>query len=135
MLLMEILRNSPVTAAQIQQWIDKDPLHSRVRTRLLHGWINGEEDEMTPCNNQSKELSMQDGCVLLWSSPVVVPERGRKQVLQQLHEGHPGISRMKGIARSITWWPNIHKEVDAMVRDCSLCQQQQKSPVPAPLHS
>ena len=45
---------------------------------------------------------MQDGCVL-WRRSVVVPKVGRKKVLDELHEGHPGVSRMKGLAREVVW--------------------------------
>ena len=37
-LLMEYLQDSPTTAAQITLWTDRDPLLSRVRKMLLHGW-------------------------------------------------------------------------------------------------
>ena len=49
-LLMETLRTSPVTAQQIRQWTDKDPLLSRVQTLVLQGWRDGEEEEMRPFN-------------------------------------------------------------------------------------
>ena len=47
-----------------------------------------------------------NGCVL-WGSRVVVPPQGRKVVLQDLHETHPGASRMKSLARSYIWWPKM----------------------------
>ena len=63
-LLMETLQTSPVTAQQIRQWMDKDPLLSRVRTLVLQGWRDGEVEEMRPFNRRSEEQSVQDGCVL-----------------------------------------------------------------------
>ena len=33
----------------------------------------------------------------------VVPPRGRKGVLQELHKGHPGMTKMKGLARMYVW--------------------------------
>ena len=133
-LLMDTLQASPVTAQHIRKWTDRDPLLSRVRTLVLHGWKNGEVEEMKPFNKRCRELSVEDGC-LLWGTRVVVPERGRSRVLEQLHEGHPGVSRMKGIARSITWWPGIDKDIERQVQNCTQCQQNQKSPAPSPLHS
>ena len=132
-LLMETLQASPVTAHHIRWWTDKDPLLSRVRTLVLQGWKNGEEEEIKAFNKRSSELSVQDGCVL-WGNRVVVPKKGRDRVLQQLHDGHPGVSRMKGIARSITWWPGIDKEIENRVQNCTQCQQNQKAPAPSPLH-
>ncbi len=41
---------------------------------------------------------------------------------------------MKGLARSYLWWPNLDADIETRVRDCTICQEQQKSPVRAPLH-
>ena len=60
-----------------------------------------------------------------------MPPKGRKQLL---HEGHPGISRMKGIARSVVWWAGLSQNIEEVVKDCTQCQQHQKAPAPAPLH-
>ena len=45
------------------------------------------------------EISVVDGCLLL-GSRVIIPKEGRELVLKQLHISHPGICRMKGLARS-----------------------------------
>ena len=132
-LLMETLQTSPVTAQQIRQW--KDRLLSRIRNLVLQGCRDGEEEEMRPFNRRSEELSVQDGCVL-WGSRVIIPKKGQQgaRVLELLHDGHPGISRMKGIVRSIVWWPVLTNEIEEMVWNCSQCQQHQKAPPQSPLH-
>ena len=56
----------------------------------------------------------------------VIPKAGREQVLDQLHESHPGIVRMKSIARSILWLPGIDNEIKK-VRSCQQCQYNQTS--------
>ena len=132
-LLMETLQASPITAQDISKWTDKDPLFSKVRTLVLQGWRNGDEEEMKPFNRRCGELSIQDGCIL-WGNRVVVPHKGQQEVLQLLHDGHPGISHMKGIARGIVWWPGFNKDIEETVKDCSQCQQHQKTPAPSPLH-
>ena len=123
-----------MTAHQVRQWTTRDPVLSKVRTWVLQGWVDGEGEEIVPFNRRSKELSVQDGCIL-WGNRVVIPERGRHQVLQQLHDGQPGVTRMKSIARSLTWWPGIDKDIEQTVHNCQPCQQNQKAPAQAPLHS
>ncbi|XP_022777921.1 uncharacterized protein K02A2.6-like [Stylophora pistillata] len=92
-------------------------------------------------NNQVKnftlrkdELTLQDGC-LLWGSRVIIPPKYRTQLLEQLHEGHPGIVRMKALARSYIWWPGMDKEVEQTAKGCTGCQLTQKNPKTAPLHT
>ena len=53
---------------------------------------------MQPFQSRATELSVQDGCILR-GSRVVVPKQGRQAVATLLHEGHPGITRMKRLAR------------------------------------
>ena len=50
------------------------------------------------CLERKLELSVYQGCIL-WGSRVVIPEDYREHVLYQLHEGHPGVARMKNLAR------------------------------------
>lgn len=49
---------------------------------------------------------MLDGC-LLWGSRVIVPPPGQAQVMEELHDAHPGVSRMKSLARLFGWWPGM----------------------------
>ena len=132
-LLLENLQTSPVRAHQIKQWTDKDPVLSKVCKLILQGWPNHVEEELRSYFRRKLELSIQDGCIM-WGSCVVVPPPGRGKLIDLLHEGHPGTSRMKSLARSYVWWPNIDEEVEAMVKQCNQCQIHHSSPAPAPSH-
>eukprot|EP00731_Ephydatia_muelleri_P037838 Em0575g5a len=114
-LMMESLSNadSVVTATTIRSWTDKDPVLSLVRRMVLHGWQPQASDEFRPYEQRKLELSVQNGCVL-WGSRVVVPPQGRQHVLEMLHEGHPGISRMKSLARGIVWWPKLDADQETL---------------------
>jgi hypothetical protein len=59
---------------------------------------------------------------------VVIPSVLREKVLKELHEVHPGVSRMKALARSYVWWPNMDLEIEYLVKDCETCQQNQRCP-------
>ena len=65
------------------------------------------------------KLSAYEGCVL-WGNRVVVPPQGQESVLRELHEGHPGITRMKSLARMYVWWPNIGADIEQSVRLCAV---------------
>ena len=67
---------------------------------------------------------------MLWGHRVVIPPQGWSQVLQELHESHPGISRMKSLARSFVWWPGMD---DDILQGCVECQGNQKLPAKSPL--
>ena len=65
---------------------------------------------------------------------VVFPAQRRTKLLQELHIGHPGICRIKGLARTVIWWPNIDSEIEEMVKGCSECQLKRAAPPVAPLN-
>ena len=133
--LMEYLDSSPTTSSQIRVWTDRDPTLSKVKTWILTGWPDTppDDEELRPYYNRKSELSTEEGCIL-WGARVVVPVKGRERVIGMLHQAHPGISRMKSLARSYVWWPGIDRDMEACVKSCDPCQQNQKSPQVTPLH-
>ena len=52
----------------------------------------------------------------------MIPSRYRQEVLSELHLNHPGMVRMKSLARLHVWWPNLDSDIEQTVRDCSDCQ-------------
>jgi transposase InsO family protein len=132
-LLAEHLDESPVTAADIRTWTSRDPKLSRVLQYVQCGWPNNGDSELEPYSSRRLELSSYEGC-LMWGTRVVIPPPGRVAVLQELHEGHPGISKMKALARMYVWWPGMNADIEKSVRRCGECQQVQSSPPLAPLN-
>lgn len=123
-----------VWASELSKWTRKDPVLSRVWQFVQHGWPPQHSDPVfQPYAARQTELSVQDGCVL-WGSRVVVPPPGRGALLRQLHHGHPGITRMKALARSYFWWPKLDMDIEALVKGCNTCQEHRNLPAPAPLH-
>ena len=41
---------------------------------------------------------------------------------------------MKGRARMVLWWPNVDKEIENLVSNCTACQSSWSLPPVAPLH-
>ena len=78
---------------------------------LLKGWRDLGRKEFQPYHQRREEMSIQDGCVLV-GSRVIIPSVGRSNVMDELHEGHPGISRIKGLAeRAVQTFKTAMKKV------------------------
>lgn len=100
---MEALERSPVTPERVRTFTAKDPVLSRVRHFVSHGWPDTQkvkqDDALKPYATRKDELSVHEG-VLLWGARVVVPRKCRDQMLDELHDAHPGIVAMKAKVRT-----------------------------------
>lgn len=133
-LLLNHLSSMSISAANIKEWTSKDPVLSCVRRFLMTGWPDDKlGDEFRPYASRKSELSVLDGC-LLWASRIIVPPQGRQLVLEELHDTHPGVSKMKALARAYVWWPGMDAQISEMVKTCSVCQESRPTPAAAPLH-
>ena len=132
-LLAEHLDDSPVTATDIRSWTQQDKKLSQVLQYVQLGWPSDGDPDLEPYSSRRLELSSFEGCIM-WGTRIVIPPPGRQAVLQELHEGHPGISRMRALARMYVWWPGINSDIEKSVRLCQPCQDVQSSPPPAPLN-
>lgn len=92
-----------------------------------------DKQDYQPFYQRKDELNMEGGCVL-WGNRVVIPSNGRKQALDLLREAHPGIVRMKSLARGYMWWPGMDKDIELCVKECTVCQSSRKMPPVVPLH-
>ena len=118
---MEKLEDSPVTAKHIKAWSRVDPVISQVLEFVHTGWPSETNDvNLKPYWKRKTELSSCDGC-LIWGNRVVIPEVGRAEVLQELHDSHPGETRMKRLARMFVWWPEMDQEIVNVVKSCVTC--------------
>lgn len=74
-----------------------------------------------------KSLPTENGC-LYYRDRLVIPQDLRQQVLSTLHQNHDGIVRMKMLARSVVWWPNIDESIQSLNNNCFACQSTQRVP-------
>ena len=131
-LLMDHLEDSPVTACHIVVWTRRDPVLSQILNYVERVWPNKCDKSLSTYGSKRNELSVHQGC-LMWGSRVIIPPKGRDTVLQELHEGHPGMTKMKSLVRMYVWWPNLEKDIERSVQLCRHCQEQQSTPPVAPL--
>ena len=126
------LDSLPVTAAMVRKQTRKDCELVKVYDYALRGWPTSVSQPLQPYYNRRTELSLCQGC-LIWGTRVVIPTSLRKPLLQELHTGHLGIVRMKGIARSFIWWPGIDKDIESTAAMCNECLCDRRMP-PSSVH-
>ena len=126
----------PIQACDIQKATMQDPVISQVYSYTLNGWpalSKALPDKIKPFFNKRFELTVNNKC-LLWGLRVVVPEKFHSDVLHLLHNGHPGMTKMKSLARLHVWWPGIDEKIETFVKTCTPCSQNARDPIKVPLH-
>ena len=123
----------PVTVERLQTATRQDPLLSKLLMYVREGWPTEVPEECRPYLNRKHELSAEGEC-LLWGIRVVVPSKLRARLVEELHRDHPGVTRMKAVARNYLWWPGLDKELEECARSCLSCQAVKSAPAVAPLH-
>ncbi|XP_049514382.1 uncharacterized protein K02A2.6-like [Dermacentor silvarum] len=118
-----------LSAAVVESATDQDPVLAPLRVALWSGEHLPPGQEWRPFANQMEEFSVMEGCVLR-GSRVVVPVSLRAAVLDLLHESHPGVEKMKLVARSHVWWPGIDEDIAMKVGRCKVCQVYRNAPKP-----
>ncbi|XP_015778003.1 PREDICTED: uncharacterized protein K02A2.6-like [Acropora digitifera] len=122
----------PVTSEAVARETRRDPVLVRVHESIVKGWSTRVDGDK-PFYERRNELTVHQGCIL-WGMRVVIPNKLQDRVLKELHDGHMGVVKMKALARSYVWWPNINAQLEELAKACSGCQQNQNMPTKVPLH-
>ncbi|XP_044171405.1 uncharacterized protein K02A2.6-like [Acropora millepora] len=117
------IKRTPITASRIREATRGDPVLSCVLHFVLYDWPAEENtlEELRYYRAKREEFTVEDGC-LLRGTRVVIPSKYQQEVLSELHLNHPGMARMKSLARLHVWWPNLDSDIEQTVRDCPDCQ-------------
>lgn len=132
-LICEHLEGVPLSAKQIAKVTRVDPELSKLYRFIMEGWPKEIPDELKAYHRKRDELSVEQGCVL-WGTRVIAPAKLRAAVLKEIHSGHPGIVKMKAIARQYVWWPHVDMDIEKVCKGCETCQLEQNMPRKEPLH-
>ena len=108
----------PVSRSEILRETQKDPECWKLFQAVQSGKGN---------INNLHEYSLQDGCIF-YGIRVVIPKSLQGRILQELHEAHTGMVKMKAIARSYVWWHGIDKDIETTVKSCRNCCLIQNNP-------
>lgn len=123
----------PVTTAQLRYHTRRDPLLGKIMRYAKGSWPNRTRADVRPFKHRANELSVEGEC-LFWGTTVVIPRKLQSKLMEELHRDHPGIVKMKAVARSYMWWPNIDKDLEALAKSCKECASVKRAPPKVPLH-
>ena len=93
-----------------------DPEMTRVRTSMRR-----EEKDSAPEGYRAvfDKLSVRWGIVFV-DDQIAVPIDLRRRLIEILHFGHSGKTKMLSGAK-IFWWPEMRKDIEQRVKDCTAC--------------
>jgi len=97
------------------------PGSTKVVTYTSHKWP--QSMQMTYFQRKN-ELIIDQGCIL-WGLRVVIPQKFWERLLNEIHKG---MCRIKALARSYLWWPQLNKAIETKVKSCEVCVTVQNSP-------
>lgn len=102
----DTVRALPLTSEMISIATPDDVILKEVRTYMRTSWPETLTEDIRTYYDRLEVLSEIGGCIIL-TDRVIFPLKFHNIVLRQLHTGHPGIVRMKALARRYVYWPKI----------------------------
>lgn len=104
----------PNSLTDIREATKKDKTLELAIHRTKTGWPEKVDKNDPTWNyfNRRDSLSVLEDC-LLTGERTIIPKVLQPRTLSTLHIGHPGITRMKQLARSYVYWPGIDKQIEA----------------------
>lgn len=112
----------PVDAKTLRRAICSDPILSKLLLYNLTEWPAQIDEFLKPYSMQNQEISVDNG-ILFWGSRVIILEKLRTKLLEEIHATHLGASKMKMLARQYFWFPNLDKQLEQILKNCEICRK------------
>lgn len=129
---------APITFKEVQQATTESSTLQQVIKYIETKWpqkqrqiINKPVAEFFAVRNF---LHINQGCIM-FNDRLVIPVKLRQKILEELHEGHPGVSRMKLLAANFVYFPHIDELIEKFSKVCETCATTAKAPIKCTLHT
>lgn len=135
---IDTAKTNPVTFEAIQNETGQDESLKTLLAYIENGWprkgIKITDQVAAVYSSRRDSLTVIKGCIF-FGDRIFIPKRYRNEILIELHQGHPGIERMKLLARQKVSWPSLDDDIEKTVRKCTDCATESFSPIKAKLSS
>ena len=91
------------------------------------------EPEILSYKHVKDELSVSNNGILLRDTRMIIPESLQDRAINLAHEGHQGVAKTKRLLRERVWFPNIDKQIEKLLFECTSCQLNNKGNIPEEL--
>jgi hypothetical protein len=108
---------------QLRESTRKDDTLTLLKEIVTQGWPEQIKDlppELHPYWTFREAITVADG-LLLKGNRIIIPEKDRSQMLEQIHHGHLGIQKCLHRAKATVYWPKLYDEIKDLVSNCQLC--------------
>ncbi|XP_045511104.1 uncharacterized protein K02A2.6-like [Colias croceus] len=132
---VDLVKDSlPVSFKDIAAETYKDKLLCKIKGYVLFGWpARASCEEEQAYFARKDEIIHELGC-LIFKYRLVVPPPLRARVLEEIHQGHLGVNKMKSLARNYVYWPALDADIENLCRSCEACRVVRDAPPHATLH-
>lgn len=127
--------NTPISIREVADSTEHDPVLQDVIAACLQNWPS-KSRSLQPFYAFRDEISVKESngrYVLFRGNRLLVPNDLIQKLLEQLHEGHIGVQKMKDVVRSCLYWPGLTETVTTFVRNCEACAVLEKTNCKPPI--
>ena len=135
MTIHELVDVSQSRLERLQRECEADVVQQKIKKLVRTGWParrKSLEHELRPYWSMRHVISVVDGLIMA-GSRIIIPEQSRSQVLQEIHEGHQGITKCTLRAKNAVYWPGMYNEIRNVVGNCGACKEFENAQTKCPM--
>lgn len=114
---------TPEKIDEIREACNTDPVLAKLKEYVCNGWPKHKGN--IPLSLYSywpvKDSIHEEDGLMFVENKVIIPAQCRSAILIKLHEGHLGMDKCKARARETIYWPNMNRDIDEHISQCSTC--------------
>ena len=119
-----VLKSAPVQLKEIAEASAEDAEMSQLREAVLEGWARPSHRLLKPYYGLRREMTLKQNnglSLICRGDTVLIPEKFRLKILEDSHQGHPGMTKMKTFLRASVYWPGMSRDIELFCRRCDAC--------------